>query len=226
MWPHTTSDFKGNGTLDEATVTVVYDYIELDDDGNVTMTQNEVSKVVKLEAVGTWAAGNKYDLNLLFMDKKIELICKVQNWEPVEEVLDFTEQIQASVPLTWENVEYDDPLAGVVYLSLDESTIAECNFRIDTPKGATWTATLIPVEGNQDGFKIVDGYQYGVVGANSTIKIQLRDRAPGEIVARQVSKLRIVVETADGRTIVVSTLMPHNNPEITEYTIIQNYING
>lgn len=226
MWEHQTADFKGDATLPEAKITIVYDYIELDNEGKVTMTQTGVSKEVKLEAVGSWLAGNKYDLNLIFKDKEIVLQCFVQDWEPVEEVLDFGDQIQVTVPLTWSNVDYDDTQAGVVYLNLEETVIAECDFRIETPLGATWTATLIPIEGNQDGFTIVDGYQYGAVGINSKIKIKLRDRNQGEIVARQVSKLRIVVETADGRTIVVNNLMPNNNPKITEYTIIQNLING
>ena len=227
MWPHTTADFKGDGTTPEAKITIVYDYIELDNNGNVTMTQPGVSKDVKLEAVGTWLAGSKYDLNLVFMDKEISLRCFVQDWIPMEEEIDFTEQVYASMPLTWDGdtVEEDNSNKGRVLLYSDETITAVCRFKIDTPKGATWTASLISLEGHPDAFTIVEDTKYGPVGLESVIKIKITNIDP--ISPRHVCKLRITVQTADGRTIVANNLMPEDtDEEITEYTIIQNLING
>lgn len=227
MWPQTSADFKGDETLPAAIISVVYDYIELDDNGNVTMTQENVRKDVKLEAVGSWVAGNKYDLNLQFKDKEIVLQCIVQDWIPMEEEIDFTEQVYASKPLTWVEgtVEYDDPASGRVVLFSDEDKVAECVFKIDTPKGATWTASLISIEGHPDAFSIVEDTKYGPVGLERSIKIKINNIDP--ISPRHVCKLRITVQTADGRTIVANNLMPkETEEEITEYTIIQNRING
>ena len=227
MWPHTTADFKGDGTTPEAKITIVYDYIELDNNGNVTMTQPGVSKDVKLEAVGTWLAGSKYDLNLVFMDKEIALHCFVQDWIPMEEEIDFTEQVYASMPLTWDGdtVEEDNSNKGRVLLYSNETITAVCRFKIDTPKGATWTASLISLEGHPDAFTIVEDTRYGPVGLESVIKIKITNIDP--ISQRHVCKLRITVQTADGRTIVANNLMPEDtDEEITEYTIIQNLING
>jgi hypothetical protein len=227
MWEHQTADFKGDATLPEAKITIVYDYIELDDNGEVAMTQTNVSKDVKLEAVGTWLAGSKYDLNLVFMDKEIALHCFVQDWIPMEEEIDFTEQVYASMPLTWDGdtVEEDNSNKGRVLLYSDETTTAVCRFKIDTPKGATWTASLIPLEGHPDAFTIVEDTKYGPVGLESVIKIKITNIDP--ISPRHACKLRITVQTADGRTIVANNLMPEDtDEEITEYTIIQNLING
>lgn len=227
MWPHSKADFKGDETLPEAKITIVYDYIELDSQGEATMTQSNVSKDVLLENVGTWVAGNKYDLNLVFKDKEIILECIVQNWIPMEEEIDFTEQVYASKPLTWDltTVEDDNTESGRVILYSDEKKTAVCRFQIDTPKGATWTASLIPIEGHPDAFAIVDDTKYGPVGIESEIKIKITNIDP--ISPRHACKLRITVQTADGRTIVVNNLMPDNtNESVTEYTIIQNLING
>ena len=227
MWPHTTTDFKGDASVPPAIVTVVYDYIELDANGNVTITQSNVSKDVKLDVVGNWLAGNKYDLNLVFMDKEIVLQCLVQDWIPMEEEIDFTEHVYASMPLTWDEdtVEEDNSSDGRVLLFSDEDITAVCRFKIDTPKGATWTASLIPLEGHPDAFAIVEGTKYGSVGLESVIKIKITNIDP--ISPRHACKLRITVQTADGRTIVVNNLMPEDtDKEITEYTIIQNLING
>ena len=227
MWPHSKDDFKESGEMRAGTITVVYDYIETDSNGNVVFTQEDASKVVQLQDIAAWEAGKKYDLNLQFKDKEIILICLVQDWIPVEEDVDFSEQVYASKPLTWKEgtVEFDDPKSGRVFLFSDEDKVAECEFQIDSPKGATWTASLISIEGHPDAFSIVEDTKYGPVGIERSIKIKINNIDP--ISQRHVCKLRITIQTADGRTIVANNLMPdETDEEITEYTIIQNLING
>ena len=215
MWPHSQADF-GN-----AQIKVEYNYQE---PGGPLNTNGET--VVDMQNMSDWTAGSKNIVGLMFKDKEISLTCKVEPWSVIEEAIDFTNQISVSVPITWEesSVDHVDYKTGEVILFSDSQAVAECNFHIDTPAGATWTASLIPIEGHVDAFVIEDGTKYGAVGQNSKIKIRVTNQAP--IAPRHVVKLRITVQTADGRTI-IGNLMPKETPEaITEFSIIQNLING
>ena len=214
MWPHTTKNFAG------AQITVVYDYKK-----GSTVVENGKT-VIDMSTLDPWDPGVKNVVGLGFMDKRIDLTCNVEPWTKVEEIIDFSNEISVSTPLTWdeETVESVDVDNGEVVIYSDSLAVAVCNFRIDTPAGATWTASLIPIQGHADAFNIEDNTKYGVVGVDSQIKIRVTNQAP--LAPRHVVKLRITVQTADGRTI-VGDLMPEDTDEgITEYKIIQNLING
>ena len=78
-----------------------------------------------------------------------------------------------------------------------------------------------------DAFSIVEDSKYGDVGTEKWqyVKLKINNQAP--IAPQHACILRITVQTADGRTIVVKNLMPDNTKdEVEEYTIIQNLING
>jgi hypothetical protein len=160
----------------------------------------------------------------MFSDKTITLNCTVEPWNKKTETIDFTTQISVSKPIEWVSgvldVEVDK---GEVFFVSDTTVYATCEFQIDTPRGATWTASLIPLEGSTDAFIIQDGYKYGNVGVLSEIKIRVAYSKP--IQSRNVALLRITVQTADERTI-IANIMPGNDLEITECKIIQNLING
>lgn len=215
MWPHTRDDFS------DAEVIVDYSYKEPSAaaplDGNTT---------IQLKDLFAWNGGQKNNLGLMFKDKEISLTCKVEPWTVVADTIDFNDQITVSNPLTWvpnsvESVNYEN---GEVVLYTDSYSVAICNFRIDTPAGATWTASLIPIEGYSDAFKILDNTKYGAVGVDSEVHIQVTNMAP--IAPRHVVLLRITVQTADGRTIVADMMPNQTDESITEYKLIQNLING
>lgn len=214
MWPQSTADF-GN-----AQIVVNYDYQE---QGSTRM---EGTTTIPLFQMKPWNAGKKNDVALSFKDKEISLTCNVEPWEVMADTLDFTDQISVSNPITWipNSVESVDYEKGEVVLYTDSYSVAVCNFRIDTPAGATWTASLIPVEGYSDAFKILDNTKYGAVGVDSEVHIQVTNMAP--IAPRHVVLLRITVQTADGRTIVADMMPKQTDESITEYKLIQNLING
>ena len=216
MWPHTKADFAG------AKVIVTYDYKEA---GQTSWNTNGNTEI-DLANLSGWLAGEKYAVALMFKDKEISLTCKVEPWTVVEETIDFTNQISVSSPIIWDprTVQYVNEEAGEVILYSDGSMVATCNFHIDTPQGATWTASLIPIEGSVDAFKIVEDTKYGAVGVDSQIKIIVTNDAP--ISRRHVVKLRITIQTADGRTIIGNLMPKITNPSVTEYKLIQNMING
>lgn len=215
MWPHTRDDFA------DSQIVVDYKYKEPS-----AATPLDGQTTIDLKDVISWKGGQKNNVGLMFKDKEISLTCKVEPWTVVEETIDFTDQITVSNPLTWvpnsvESVNYDN---GEVVLYTDSYSVAVCNFRIDTPAGATWTASLIPVEGYSDAFKILDNTKYGAVGVDSEVHIQVTNMAP--IAPKHVVLLRITVQTADGRTIVADMMPDQTDESVAEYKLIQNLING
>lgn len=215
MWP------QSNRDLSNVKIILVYDYVSVNGD-----VFTDADTTIENLTLDSFEPGIKNVVGISFMDKRIDLTCTVEPWNKVQEMIDFSEQISVSTPLTWDEttVQSLDVPNGEVVLYSESAAVAVCNFHIDTPVGATWTASLIPVEGASDAFMIVDNTKYGVVGVNSQIKITVNNEAP--MAPRHVAKLRITVQTVDGRTIVGNLMPKGTNKAVTEYKIIQNIING
>jgi hypothetical protein len=168
-------------------------------------------------------------LAVLKVDEHVELIavCRlsVHLVRVLTENIEFSDQVTVSKTLDWDEntVESCDETKGEVVLYTDDDMVAVVDFQINSPQGATWTASLIPIEGHQDAFTLVDGSKYGSVGTPSQIKIKVNNQAP--IAPKHVCILRVTVQTADGRTIVVKNLVPEGKG-YEEFRIIQNLING
>lgn len=187
----------------------------------------EQTKEFKLNELGQteWLPGNRYSYNITFSDKEIKLTCVVEDWRVLTENIEFSDQVTVYKTLDWDEntVESCDETKGEVVLYTDDDMVAVVDFQINSPQGATWTASLIPIEGHQDAFTLVEESKYGSVGTPSKIKIKVNNQAP--IAPRHVCILRITVQTADGRTIVVKNLVPEGKG-YEEFRIIQNLING
>ena len=211
MWPQTQEDFE------DATITVYYNYTE---EGTST-TSN--SKEVPLSSLTSWEPGTKNTIKLVFTDKEIKLICEVEPWTWEQQEIDFSEVIAVSTTMknNWQNVfdvNYD---TGEVILKQSTGEEATVNFQIDSPRGATWTASLIMIQGTTDAVQFVEGYKYGKVGEPGIIKLRVSKDSPIE--NRNSYYLRITVQTADGNTIVVTNGLTGNN-NYSEFKIIQNLI--
>lgn len=213
MWPQSRADFEN------AEIVVDYKYRE---PSGTSALDGETT--IPLKDMFSWESGQKNNLGLTFKDKEIALTCKVEPWTMVADTIDFTDQISVSNPLTWipNSVESVDYNKGEVVLYSDSYSVAICNFHIDTPAGATWTASLIPIEGHADAFKILDNTKYGAVGVDSEIHIQVTNMAP--YAPKHVVLLRITVQTADGRTIIANLMPSETDKTTTEYKLIQNII--
>jgi hypothetical protein len=184
----------------------------------------------------TWPAGKRLTYNLVISgDKtftKLDINTVVDDWIPHTEEIDFSEQIEVAddekmrwVPGTYESI---NEAKGEVVLFTAIDKVAVCEFNISAPVGATWTASLIPLTASaMDAFSIVEDSKYGYVGRDEMQQVKIKINNPDPISARNACKLRITVQTSDGRTIVVNNLMPEDTKDnITEFTIIQNLING
>ena len=187
------------------------------------------TKVFKLNDFSQkeWIAGNRYAYDLVFTDQEIILVCNVEPWNKKNITLDFTDVVVVSDKIQWHNdtaMDVDEE-NGVVVLYNDLGKPAECYFKIDAPTGATWVASLIPVEG-KDAFCFVDpdtgndiASPSGPVGQIGRIKIRVKDAA--SLTNTNKAKLRIVVRTANNeQTIVVENLCAGH--DYNEYTIVQN----
>jgi hypothetical protein len=156
----------------------------------------------------------------------------VEDWKTQTEEIDFTQEVvvDEDEKMKWVEGTYEsiNKAKGEVVLFTDIDKVAVCEFNISTPVGATWTASLIPLTASaMDAFSIVEDSKYGEVGTDRTQSVKIKINNPDPISARNACKLRITVQTPDGRTIVVNNLMPDGtDDDVTEYTIIQNLING
>lgn len=208
----------------------------------VTYKGGQYSQPIKLAGYtegGKWDAGTRYLYTLTLNDKTIELICEVEPWELQSENIDYAQEtVSVSKTMTWSGVQRVNYETGEVILKSDGDAVATCTFRIDTPVGATWTASLILAneDGSVDAFSWVEDTKYGIVGTgeDSVIKLKVNKFAP--VAPQHICILRITVQTSDMRTIVVNDLAPdtyldendveHATNGYTEFKIIQNIIIG
>ena len=169
-----------------------------------------------------WAAGKMNNINLTFKDKEIVLTCAVEPWIWEQQEIEFSNVITVTRTMKdqWENanVNYE---TGEVILKQSTEQVASVKFQIDSPRGATWTASLIMIEGTTDAVQFVDGYKYGKVGEPGEIRLRVSKDTPKE--NRNSYYLRVTVQTADGNTIKATGLTGSNQYE--EFKIIQNLIN-
>lgn len=183
---------------------------------------------------GTWPAGKRVTYNMVISGERtitqFQINTIVEDWDRQTDEIDFSETVTIPGPMEWIEGTYEshDDVNCKVVLYTDESMVASCRFKIDTPVGATWTASLIPLTASgMDAFSIVEDTKCGEVGTGEWqyVKIKVNNQAP--IASRHECILRITVQTADGRSIVVKELVPPTAATgVEEYTIIQNLING
>ena len=196
----------------------------------------EEKKLMVVLPEGTWPAGKKLTYNLILSGERtiteFQINTEVEDWIPHTEEIDFAQQVEVrdTEKMNWVDGTYEswNKETGEVVLYTDVNKVAECKFNIRTPVGATWTASLIPLTASaMDAFSIVEDSKYGEVGTDRMQSVKIKINNPDPISARNACKLRITVQTPDGRTIVVNNLMPEGTKKgIEEFTIIQNLING
>ena len=185
----------------------------------------------------TWPAGKKLTYNLILSGERtiteFQINTVVEDWIPHSEEINFAEQVEVEEKkkMNWVDGTYEswNRDTGEVVLFTDVDKVAVCEFNILAPVGATWTASLIPLTASaMDAFSIVEDSKYGEVGTDRMQSVKIKINNPDPISARNACKLRITVQTPDGRTIVVKNLMPDPAAKngVEEFTIIQNLING
>jgi hypothetical protein len=107
----------------------------------------------------------------------------VEDWLRLPYEIDFSENVTTEGSLEWVDGTFanHNPVNCRVVVYTDESIAATCRFKIKTPEGASWTASLIPLTASaMDAFSIVDDTKYGMVGTNDWqyVKIKVNNLYP------------------------------------------------
>lgn len=145
--------------------------------------------------------------------------------------------------LVTEELTYDDNVSvteGKIKWSVEPNSNAEvvttgndlsCEFTIATPSYATWHASFIPLEGDQNAFGFVTTDESlnvvtvptfsGPVGSPAKLTIRPLVQNPTQT---NKARLRIIVRTDEGRTIVVKNSILSGNNEYSndEYILIHS----
>lgn len=190
--------------------------------GGTTTTAN-----IKLNSLGheSWEGGKRYAHTLTFTEKELLLTCTVKDWEQETDEMDFTDVVVVDQDnaLEWTpNTYYSiNDSTGEVVIDNKGDVWAEATFTILSPKGAVWNASLIQSEGLIAAFEFSSDPEYdatGEVGVEGKIRLRAtRTELPSPT---HTATLRITVQTADGRTIVVKDLIP--GKPYNEYKIVRN----
>lgn len=159
-----------------------------------------------------------------------EITVKVGDWvEQPPYNLDYSDNVGVSEYLSWTAGSYQslDNVTGQLVLK-PWSTVqspAECSFGINTPVGASWTASLITTAGTQGAFRFLDADNNPVqtVGGTisgttlQTLKIVSVDPTPTVLSS---ARLQVIVRLGNGKYIEAPLVNP--NLSFKNYTIIQN----
>lgn len=231
---------SGDTDMKHTTVTVVSQRVTLWTNytkrEKVLRRGDEITRTATLADGQDLLGGHSYSVNLNIMAKYLELTLQVQPWTLDETVFtDVNKPVTITVPnngkLSWphtENYDIDDRdslASGLVYINSHHAT---ATFQITAPEGATWTASLVPVKGNDNAFVFTD--DQGNIVTTPSGEVGTGDDHMGRIYLRAANLttsvenralLRFYVKTAGGQTAIVRNLVPENNGKFTEYQIVQ-----
>lgn len=152
---------------------------------------------------------------------QMNLTFVAQPWNLYTESISYSDQITVSEGgrIRWINHQPDLNAEIVTY-----GEDIKCEFKIDTPSGAMWHASFIPVSGDANAFGfekngVISSVAEGKVGENANLTIRPLGK---DLTQNNVAILRIVVKTTDGRTIAVvknDVLSGNSSYNNKEYTI-------
>jgi hypothetical protein len=205
--------------------------------GDVKLVRgDEVTRSATLADGQDLLGGHSHRVNLNINAKYLDLTLQVQPWTLEETVYDDTNKpVTITVPtngeLKWlslENYDIDDRDSlnnGLVYINSHNSA---ATFQITAPQGATWTASLVPIKGNDNAFVFMD--KDGNTIGNPSGEVGVGDDHMGRIYVRAANLttsvenravLRFYVTTAGGQTAIVRNLVPEHKGKFTEYQLVQ-----
>ena len=112
---------------------------------------------------GTWPAGKHVTYNMVISGERtitqFQINTVVEDWVRLPYEIDFSENVTTEGHLEWVEGTFanHDPVNCRLVVYTDEQIAATCRFKIKTPVGASWTASLIPLTASaMDAFSIVD----------------------------------------------------------------------
>ena len=196
-------------------------------------TYHPSTKTITLTNAGTteWLPGNRYSYDLVFTDQEVIITCNVTPWSKETIELEFSQIVVVSDKIQWHRttVESVNEHTGEVVLKNDATadkpgTCAECWFKIASPAGRQWQASLI---GDYNGFEVIDPTTGQVIdsprGDTGDVGVlKIRAKYSADIVDTKKAVLRIVILPAQpgDQTVVVENL--GSGHDFHEYTLVRN----
>ena len=219
MWPQASSDVHSTAEITEnedGTTTYPPSYLmyieyEVTDDKGVTSTLSKRLNFPDLP----WEAGKKYHFDVVFADKIVELIAKVNKWEHEPQQVDWTNSsvtLKDNHLLTWDEnsaeVHHDTKQIFIV-----NGQPVKGSFTLDAPQGGTW---IVSLEGDVDAFSVTPN-NGEIDGSTATILIK---PLVGEPKRDYKVTLSFAVRRTDGRVIAANDPIQKIGDNIVKYTII------
>lgn len=149
---------------------------------------------------------------------KLNLVSRA--WQGMTEEWDYTDNIQVKENgmIAWQGGVNPTEKAEVI---MEYGTDLTCTFGFDAPVDGEWYASLIPVEGKNDAFRIV-GPSSGKIDGELVL-LTIRANYPEVAVENNMARLQIAVRTWDGRTLIADLCgMSDGTGKYEKYTIVQN----
>lgn len=196
----------------------VYNFASADQFGTTELIRNHIYRF-DLTAVGATAS----------------LIAKVKPWVSVDTDLDYSETITLNKYPTWlvpQGSSHFEVEAGsasskpLLHIYNGTSDYIACEFEIASPKGATWSAQLIPGQNGVNAFEFVTLDAYGNISGGSQVisgtvgtatTIYLRGKGDAPLIDCYADMV-ILVRNADGTAL----YSPVDYNQNTRYGIIRH----
>ena len=217
MWPQTAEELAASNLSTSPSGT----YLEI-----VYKKGTESDKTCYLElpsTSGSWEAGKCYSMDLAFFETTVTIKLSVEPWDFVEKSYDYS-----SVPALGSNgfkLSMTNTVAADSKDAVADATPVKITFALDTPKGATWLASVT----NTDAFEIytLDGTgaenpAYGIIenastGLPATCTFYVKAKTSIDRSTVLTTKVHVTVRTVDGTYINVDDIL-----DASDWTIILN----
>ena len=217
MWPQTAEELDA----DISSATKTGTYLEI-----VYKKGTGSDKTCYLElpsTSGSWEAGKCYSMDLAFFETTVKIKLSVGPWDFVEKSYNYN-----SVPALGSNgfkLSMTNTVAADSKDAVADATPVKITFALDTPKGATWLASVT----NTDAFEIytLDGTgaenpAYGIIenastGLPATCTFYVKAKTSIDRSTVLTTKVHVTVRTVDGTYINVDDILG-----ASDWTIILN----
>lgn len=176
-------------------------------------------------------------VNEISMDTEADITVNVADWIPKTFTLDYSETLTVSQKLQWTPNSYfsKNDNTGIVitkpWVTGDNGVPTwipiTASFGIQSPLGATWIASLIPLEGSTNAFGFLVNGELKTTASGTIVSpykynlsiVSMNDSPT----TRNSAKLQVVVTLANG-TVLEANLTPDGST-YDNYTILQNPVN-
>ena len=175
-------------------------YFRLSNDGAVKSIDFSTAAPSGSDTSEDFARNHIYTVYAWFEGTEMKLRVEARKWNTFTENFNFSENVVVTEQIEWDRNSIEGTDEVVVNNQYDHTNVymdsqktAVCTFTFDAPKGGTFYATLVPIEGDEDAITFEDGTTMtsGPIGRQATLKFKVRNANNPD--HRNVALLKFVV---------------------------------